>query len=74
MESFGVSQMLAGCSMLIGFRDSMCVLMDDNSTEDMWELALNGFFSAGDCTEYPFNSDYEDGVCYHTSVNLAFSS
>ena len=74
MESFGVSQMLSSCSMKIGFRDADCVLNDENSTFDMWELAWNGYFSAGSCDFYPHNSDFEDGVCYHTSVNLAFSS
>ena len=74
MEKFGVTQMLSSCSLLIGFQDSNCVLDDDNSTQDMWELALQGYFGAGACEWYPHNKDFEDGVCYHTSVNLAFSS
>ena len=74
MESFGITQMLSSCTLRIGFRDSDCVLNDENATFDMWDLAANGYFSAGACSWYPQNSDFEEGVCYHTSVNLAFSS
>ncbi len=74
MERFGVTQMLSNCSLLIGFQDENCVLDDENSTQAMWELALQGYFAAGACSWYPHNKGYEEGVCYHTNVNLAFSS
>ena len=74
MESFGVTQMLTTCSLLIGFGDENCVLNDMHSTDNMKDLAYDGFFNAGDCDWYPDHLDFDDGVCYHTSVNLAFTS
>ena len=35
MESFGVTQMLSNCSLLIGLTDSACVLADTDSTIPM---------------------------------------
>ena len=74
MESFGVTQMLSNCSLLIGFQDSTCVLQDTDSTIAMRNMAQAGFFTANGCDWYPMNMDFDQGVCYHTSVNLAFSS
>ena len=74
IERFGVTQMLSSCSLLIGFQDSACVLEDTDSTIAMRNLAQAGFFNAGSCDWYPQNMDFDEGVCYHTSVNLAFSS
>ena len=74
MESFGVTQMLSNCSLQIGFSDSACVLKDTDSTIAMRNMALAGFFTGGNCDWYPMNNDNDQGVCYHTSVNLAFSS
>ena len=74
MESFTVRQNLSACSHLIGFRGEDCVMNDADSTDSMKDLAMAGFFSAGACTLYPQNMDFDDGVCYHTAVNLAFSS
>ncbi len=74
MESFGVTQMLSNCTLRIGFQDENCVLNDTDSTDDMKILAWNSYFNAGACAWYPQDQDFEEGVCYHTSVNLAFSS
>ncbi len=74
MESFGVTQMLTNCTLKIGFADAMCVLNDENSTHNMLNLAVFGTFTANECAEYPQNTDNDEGVCYHTSVNLAFTS
>ena len=74
MESFGVTQMLSNCSLLIGFNNSACVLKDTDSTIPMRNMAQAGYFTAENCDWYPMNMDSDQGVCYHTSVNLAFSS
>ena len=75
MESFGITQMLTSCTLKIGFANQQCVLDDENATFDMWDLAMNGYFSPLGCEGwYPDNVDFDEGVCYHTSVNLAFTS
>ena len=74
MESFGVTQMLTNCTLKIGFNSMECVLNDENSTLSMWELAMAGYFYVGGCEIPPNGVDHDDGVCYHTSVNLAFTS
>lgn len=74
VERFDLTQCLSNCSLLIGFTNSACVLKDTDSTIAMRNMALAGYFAAHACEWYPQNQDFEDGVCYHTSVNLAFSS
>ena len=74
MESFGVTQMLSNCTLLIGFNNSACVLADTDSTIAMRNMALAGYFTGDNCDWYPMNNDNDQGVCYHTSVNLAFTS
>lgn len=74
VERFELTQRLSNCSLLIGFQDRMCVLQDDDSTVSMRNMAVSGYFTAQGCTKYPMNQDADEGVCYHTSVNLVFSS
>ncbi len=79
VERFNLTQCLSNCSVLIGFKDQMCILMDTDSTDKMKNYAANGLFSPDPvigCGEgsYITDKDHEEGVCYHTSVNLIFSS
>ena len=74
MESFGITQLLTNCTLKIGFDDPTCVLEDENSTDEMKNLALGGLFVALTCSWRPEYMDFDEGVCYHTSVNLAFTS
>ena len=74
VERFALTQMLSNCSVLIGYSDSGCVLEDTDSTISMRNLALAGYFSASGCDWYPMNQDFDEGVCVHNSVNLAFTS
>ena len=74
VERFELTQRLSNCSLLIGLTNSACVLKDTDSTIPMRNMAQAGYFTAGNCDWYPMHQDADDGVCYHTSVNLAFSS
>ena len=74
LERFEMTQRLSNCSLLIGFGGSASVLKDTDSTIAMRNMAAAGFFTAGNCDWYPEHMDAEDGVCYQTSMNLAFSS
>ena len=74
VEFFAVAQRLSNCSLSIGYNDAGCVLNDDDSTLMMKDLAMQGFFSGENCMMHPIGTETEDGICYHVSVNLAFSS
>lgn len=75
IESFVLTQQITSCSFLkIGFSDKACVDNDKDSTEQMRRLALIGVFSDG-CENPPiFAPEGDDGICYHTSINMAFTS
>ncbi|MGM9523803.1 MAG: hypothetical protein ACI3VU_05265 [Faecousia sp.] len=75
IESFVLTQQITSCSYLkIGFSDKACVENDTDSTEKMMRLALTGVFSDG-CELPPiFAPEGDDGICYHTSINMAFTS
>lgn len=74
MESFMLNQQIASCSVIqISFTNSECVLKDPDSTGHMKDLAMAGFFFEG-CSERPIGSSEDDGICYHTSMNMAFTS
>ena len=74
LERFEISQRLSSCSLSIGFNDVACVLNDDDSTFMMKDLALRGFFNGDACLKHPDGMEIDDGICYHISVNQAFSS
>ena len=74
VERFEVTQMLSSCSLSIGHSDAFCVISDDDSTFMMKDLAMRGFFNGESCLLHPIDNETDDGVCYHISVNQAFSS
>jgi len=73
IERFALTQMLASCSVVIGFTNSACVLNDPDASDNMKSFAYAGFFVDG-CKTVPTGIDFNDGLCYHTSVNLTFVS
>ena len=74
MESFMLNQQIASCPVIkISLTDSACVLNDPDSTHHMKNLAMAGFFFEG-CIAPPEGMSSEDGICYHTNMNLAFTS
>lgn len=74
VEHYELTQSIASCSLKIGFLDSMCVLKDADSTTEMRNLAAQFMFTSGQCVNEPKIGSDEDGICYHTNMNAAFSS
>lgn len=75
IESFVLTQQITSCSYLkIGFNDGDCVDKDSDATEKMKRLAASGIFSDGCLTPPIFAPEGDDGICYHTSINMAFTS
>lgn len=73
LERFALTQMLSTCGTLIGLNDSDCVLNDMHATPALKDFALDGWFLGG-CQEYWEGDDVFDGICFHVSSNLMFSS
>lgn len=73
VEYYSLTQAVAACpGMKINFSDSGCVLNDPASTNMMKNWAMrNGFLNPCDIKLMGFQNDT---VCYHTSVNAAFTS
>lgn len=74
VEHYELTQSIASCSLKIGFLDSECVLKDSDSTTQMKYMALDFMFTSGYCVNSPLIGNDEDGICYHTNMNAAFSS
>lgn len=74
VEHYELTQSIASCSLKIGFLNSACVLNDPDSTPEMRNLAAAFMFTSGQCVNAPIVGSDEDGVCYHTNMNAAFSS
>lgn len=74
VEHYELTQSIASCSIKIGFLDSICVIKDSDSTPEMRDLAMNFMFTSGKCVNDAIIGSDEDGVCYHTNINAAFSS
>ena len=74
MENFTIAQQIASCgAMQINLMDSVCVLCDEDSTEEMKRLANIGFFLDG-CNMQASGMTTNDGYCYNTNINIAFTS
>lgn len=74
LESFAVSQQITSCgSMQINLTNATCVIRDVDSTEEMRRLAHIGFFLDG-CYLQASGMTANDGYCYNTNVNVAFTS
>ncbi len=80
MESFDVRSQTDGCTAVqIGLINSMCVIQDKDSTPGMVDFAFYGGFLGAEtngCTIPVPEIDPEtgDGLCYHTSVAMVFTS
>lgn len=74
MENFTIAQQIASCgAMQINLTDAACVLADTDSTEEMKRLANIGFFLGG-CDMQASGMTTNDGYCYNTNINIAFTS
>ena len=76
IESFVLTQQITSCAFLkIGFNNEACVLNDNDSTKEMRRLAeYMGVFSDGCSLPPEFADESSDGICYHTNINMAFTS
>ena len=74
VEQYVLSQTIANCSIPIGSMDSLCVIKDTDSTHQMKDLAMKGYFSSGECAISANGMNESDGICYHTNANTAFNS
>ena len=74
IERFALTQHLASCyGLKISLLDMDCVLNDPDAPPFMKDMAAFGVFMDG-CEAPPTGMDQEDGICYNTSVIMAFSS
>ena len=73
VEYYSLTQAVASCSgVKINFSDSECVRNDPDSTNTMRNWAMrNGFLNPCIINLSGYQNDL---VCYHTSVNAAFTS
>lgn len=78
IERFSLTDQLASCAGLkINLSNSQCVLNDPDATNQMKSMAYIGMFLSSDangCAIAPTGMDGSDGICYHTNVNMAFTS
>ena len=73
VERFELTQMLSSCGTLIGLTNSACVMADSDATPRLKNFAKIGYFLGG-CSRYWDGDETFDGICFHTSSNLMFSS
>lgn len=73
VEHYSLTQSVSSCTGIkINFVDALCVLRDPHATNTMKNWAQrNGFLSS--CPR-DLSGDKYDSICYHTSINAAFSS
>ena len=75
VEEYRLTQTIAGCDTIkVGFKSSDCVKNDTDLPVTVRDLAFEGDFIEGDCVESALQMDGDDGICYHTSANMAFTS
>lgn len=73
IERYELTQSIATCSLKIGFLNSECVINDSDAPPSMKDLAWDEYFVQDACGNVP-TTDGDDGICYHTSVTMAFNS
>lgn len=73
VERFALTQSLSSCGLHIGHADSQCVMNDFDATGELKDFAKDGWFLNG-CAEYWEGDDVFDGICFHVSSNLMFTS
>ena len=78
MELFGVTEQTGSCAAVqISSTDTICVIQDPDSSSGMLDFAFyGGFLSTPGCVIPVPDLDPEggDGLCYHTSVAMVFTS
>ena len=74
VERFELTQRLSNCAVMIGLNDRACVMQDEDSNIIMKNLAAMGYFAGEFCISSPEGMDFDDGMCYHISINTVFSS
>lgn len=81
VEQFVLTQAIASChqSLIVPSQDTNCIFEINSSLEavdTLKDFAAAGYFWEGftGCEDWSLNVDSDDGICYHTSMNLLFSS
>ena len=74
IEYYSLTQAISSCvGIKINLADSVCVMNDPDSTNMMRNWAKRNGFLSGAC-RIDMSGYREDGLCYHTSINAAFTS
>ena len=74
VEYYSLTQSISSCvGIKINFADAVCVLRDPDSTNEMRNWARRTGFLSTSCT-IDMSGYQGDTVCYHTSINAAFTS
>lgn len=74
VESYALSQAISACATRIGLLNSACVYKDPDAPAEMRALAINDWFTSGNCINVMVNGQSNDGICFHTNANAAFKS
>lgn len=75
MELFELTQQTGDCAGIqINSTDTICVLMDSDSTVTMRDFAFMGGFLTLDVCSISVPDPSQDALCYHTSSAMAFTS
>lgn len=75
IEHYELTQSIAACETKIGLYDSQCI-QDSSAVPDTTKSLAKemGWFLSGYCQNSSIGTIPNDGICYHTSANTAFSS
>lgn len=74
VEHYSLTQSISSCvGIKINAINADCVRNDPDSTNMMKNWAFRGGFLSGAC-QLDMTGYQEDGICYHTSINAAFTS
>ena len=74
VERYELSQAISACSTKIGLLNSACVYKDADAPAEMRALAINDWFTSGNCINVMTSGQSSDGICFHTNANAAFKS
>lgn len=74
VERYALSQTISACATKIQLLNSACVYTDPQAPMEMKALAVNGWFTSGNCNSIMMNGQSSTGICYHTNANAAFNS
>lgn len=74
VDLYQFTQAISACITKIGLLNSQCVYSDIDAPVEMRSLALNNWFTEGNCIVTANNGKTSDGTCYHTNSNATFAS